>query len=191
MPRHTHHCRGRSPSPPQSATATPPLPPQQCRVALPLESHQCRVSLLLMHAAVPRALQGYCQLQCCQCRCQLLRQRQCQCRSGTMVDGPGWMAAAIAMEGCNKITMDGGNSDGQRRGNGWWDGGVIRMDNGMAAVQWTAQLASNDCRQHRSSTMGGNTRWTAVAITMDGGRLIAIDSNNGNRQQPCNGQWDG
>ncbi len=101
------------------------------------------------------------------------------------------MAAAIAMEGCGEIMMNGGSSNGQQWGNGWREGRVIAMDNGMAAVQWMAQWAADDCCQHRRSTMGGNTRWTAVAITMDRGRVIAIDSNSSNRQQRRNWQLGG
>jgi hypothetical protein len=55
------------------------------------------------------------------------------------------MAAAITMDGGSMIVMDGGSRDGQWRCNGWWDDGVIAMGNGMAAAQWTAQLAADNC----------------------------------------------
>ncbi len=71
--------------------------------------------------------------------------------------------------------MDGsGNHDGRRQQQlavvvqwaaGWqsncigqWEGGSVR-DGTMAAY---------DCHQHRSGAMGGNARWTAAAITMNG-----------------------
>ncbi len=39
--------------------------------------------------------------------------------------------------------------------------------------------------------MGGDARWTAVAIRMDGGSVITMDGSSGNGQQRRNGQWDG
>ncbi len=39
------------------------------------------------------------------------------------------------MDGSGKIAMDGGSNDGQRQCNGWQDGGVITMGNGMAVGQ--------------------------------------------------------
>jgi hypothetical protein len=54
-----------------------------------------------------------------------------------------------------------------------------------------AQWAVDDCRQHRSSAMEGNARWTAVAIMMDGGGVIAMDGSCGNEKQRSNGWQDG
>jgi hypothetical protein len=39
--------------------------------------------------------------------------------------------------------------------------------------------------------MGGDARWMAVAITMDGGGVIAMDTGSGNGQRQQNGQLDG
>ncbi len=38
--------------------------------------------------------------------------------------------------------------------------------------------------------MGGDVRWTAVAIMMDGSGKIMMDSGSGNGQPWCNGQQD-
>jgi hypothetical protein len=50
------------------------------------------------------------------------------------------------------------------------------MGDGTAMVQWTAQWAASICHQCRSGAMGGDARWTAAAITVDGGGM-------------SNGQW--
>ncbi len=38
--------------------------------------------------------------------------------------------------------------------------------------------------------MGGNARWMAAAIMMDGGGMIAMDGGSGNGQWRCNGWHD-
>jgi hypothetical protein len=39
--------------------------------------------------------------------------------------------------------------------------------------------------------MGGNARWTAVAIRMDGDSKIKMDGGSGDGQRRCNGQRNG
>jgi hypothetical protein len=39
--------------------------------------------------------------------------------------------------------------------------------------------------------MGGNARWTAVAIRMDGTGKIKMDGGSGDGQQRCNGRRNG
>jgi hypothetical protein len=39
--------------------------------------------------------------------------------------------------------------------------------------------------------MGGNARWMAAAIGMDGGGKIKMDSGSSDGQQQCNGQRNG
>jgi hypothetical protein len=39
--------------------------------------------------------------------------------------------------------------------------------------------------------MGGNARWMAVAIRMDGGGKIKMDGGSGNGQRRCNGRQNG
>jgi hypothetical protein len=90
-----------------------------------------------------------------------------------------WTAAETAMDGNSVIAMDGSSGNGQRWRNGWRDGGVIVMGEGMAVARWMAHLAADDRRQCRSSTMGGDGRWKAVAITIDGG-MIGTDGGSGN-----------
>jgi hypothetical protein len=63
------------------------------------------------------------------------------------------------MDSGGEIKMDGGSGDGQWRRNGQQNGETNVM--GKAAA------------------MGGNTKWTAVVITMDGGSKIAMDGNSG------------
>jgi hypothetical protein len=94
------------------------------------------------------------------------------------------------MDSGGKIMMDGGSGDEQWRRNGWWDGKVFVIGNGTVVVQWMAQWMAGNHHQFRSGSMGGNARWMAVAITMDGGGAIAIDGGNGDGQRQCNGQWD-
>jgi hypothetical protein len=57
-------------------------------------------------------------------------------------------------------------------------------------LQWAAQWAADDCRQCRSSAMGGNATRTAVAITMEESGVIVMDSSSGNGQQWRNRQRD-
>jgi hypothetical protein len=47
-----------------------------------------------------------------------------------------WLAAAIAMDSGGKIAIDGSRGNGRWRRNGWRDGGVIMMGNGVAVTQW-------------------------------------------------------
>ncbi len=100
------------------------------------------------------------------------------------------MAAAIAMDSGGKIAMDGNSGNGQRWRSGCQDGGVITIGNGTAATRWTAQWVADDCHQHRSSAMGGNTRWTSEVITMDSGTKIVMDGNSGDGQRRRNGWGD-
>ncbi len=115
----------------------------------------------------------------------------CQHRNGSMGGDPRWMAAVITMDSRGMIVMDGGSSNWQRRQNGRQYGSVIRMGNGMAVVQLMAQWAVGIFCQCRSGTMGGNARWTAVAITMDGGGMIVMDGGSGNGQCWRNRPQDG
>jgi hypothetical protein len=101
-----------------------------------------------------------------------------------------WMAAAIVMDSGCKIAMDSGGSDGQRQCNGWQDGGVIMMGNGATVAQWMAQWAADNCCQRRGGAMGGNARWTAAAIRIDGGCVTVMDGGSGDGQLWCNGQQD-
>ncbi len=98
------------------------------------------------------------------------------------------MEAVITMDIGSKIVMNGGSGDGQRRCNGQRDGKEISMGNGTAAARWMAQWAADDCLQGRSGAMGGNTRWMAVAITMDGGSMIMMDSSSSDGRWWCNGR---
>ncbi len=43
----------------------------------------------------------------------------------------------------------------------------------------------------KAAAMGGNARWRAAVITMNGGSKIAIDSGSGNGQQRHNGWRNG
>ncbi len=96
------------------------------------------------------------------------------------------------MDSGSKIAMEGGSGYGQRRHNGRQDGKAITIGNRTAVAQWMAQLAVDNCCLCRSGAMGGNVRWTAMAITMDSGSEITMDSGSGNGQQwRHNGQWDG
>ncbi len=97
----------------------------------------------------------------------------------------------IMMDGSSVIMMDSGSGDGQQQRNGQRDSRVIAMGNRMAAAHWMAQWAADDSHQHRSGAMGGDARWTAVAIRIDGGSVIAMDSGSGNGQRRCNGRQDG
>jgi hypothetical protein len=96
--------------------------------------------------------------------------------------------------------MDGsGNHDGQQQGdcNGrqqqqWatavqWAAGRQSNRNGQwdSGIGWTAQMAADDCCRHRSVAMGG---WTAVAITMNEGGKIVMDSGSSDGQWRRNGQ---
>ncbi len=63
-----------------------------------------------------------------------------------------WMATG-------KIKMDDGNGNGQQRRNGRRNGKTTAMGKAVA--------------------MGGNARWKAAVIRMDGGREIAMDSGRG------------
>jgi hypothetical protein len=102
-----------------------------------------------------------------------------------------WLAAAIRMDNGGKIMMDSGSSNGQQWRNGQQDGEAIAMGNGMVAAQWMAQWDVDDCLQSRSSAMGGDARWMAEAIMMDGGGVIAMDTSSGDGQRQQNGQLDG
>jgi hypothetical protein len=97
-----------------------------------------------------------------------------------------WMAAAIKMDGGGKIVMDGGSGNWQWRR----DGKAIAMGNWTVAVQWMAQWVADNCHQCKSGAMGGNTRWTAAAITMDGSSKIAMDGSSGDGQRWHNGWQD-
>jgi hypothetical protein len=88
------------------------------------------------------------------------------------------------------IAMEAGSVKGQLQCNGQRDGKTIAIGNGMAAAQWTAQSTVDECRQCRSGAMGGYARWTASAITMDGGGKIVMDGSSGGGQQRHNGQQD-
>jgi hypothetical protein len=114
-----------------------------------------------------------------------------QFRSGAMGGDTRWMAAAITMKGGSKIAMDGGSGDRQWWSNGQRDRSVIAIGNETAAAQWMAQWAADDCGQCRSGAMGGNARWTAAAITMDRGGMIAMDGGSNDGQWWCNGRQDG
>jgi hypothetical protein len=56
------------------------------------------------------------------------------------------------------------------------------MGDGLAVAQWTAQLRADDCSRCRSGAIGGDTRWMAVAITMDSGGVITMDGSNSGGQ---------
>ncbi len=115
-----------------------------------------------------------------------------QCRSNANGGNARWPAAAITMDGGGKIAMEGGSSDGQRQHNGRRDGKAIAIGNGIAVAWWTEQWAVYDCPRCRSSAIGGNARWTAVAITMDSGGVMVMDSGSSNVQWwRHNGQWYG
>ncbi len=95
------------------------------------------------------------------------------------------------MDGDSVIMVGGGSGNGQQWCNGQQDGGVIAMGDGLGAAQWVAQwVADNHCRC-RSSTMGGDARWTAVAILMDGSSVIAMDGGSGKEQLRRNGRGSG
>ncbi len=94
------------------------------------------------------------------------------------------------MAGGGKITLDGGSGNGQWQHSGRQDSKAIVMGNKMAATQWAAQWAADDRCQCRSSAIGGNARWMAAAITMDGGGMIAMDGGSGDGQRRRNGRWD-
>ncbi len=101
-----------------------------------------------------------------------------------------WIAVAITMDNGSKIMMDGSSGNGQQLHNGRQDSKVDVMGNGTAVAQWMAQLAVNDCRQCRSGAMGGNARWMAGAITMDGRGVITMDGSGGDGQWQCNRRQD-
>ncbi len=63
------------------------------------------------------------------------------------------------------------------------------MDDGTAVARWTAQLAVDDCHQCRSGTIGGDARWNAAAITMDGGGMSAMDGSSSDGQQQQHYGW--
>jgi hypothetical protein len=56
------------------------------------------------------------------------------------------------------------------------------MGNKPAMAQWMAQLVADNCHQCRSSATGGDARWMAAAITMNGGGVIAMDGHSRNGQ---------
>jgi hypothetical protein len=59
-------------------------------------------------------------------------------------------------------------------------------------ARWTAQWGADDCRQCRSSSIGGNARWMAAVIMMDVGGVIVIDGGRSDgQQQQHKGQRDG
>ncbi len=104
-----------------------------------------------------------------------------------------WMAGAIMMDGGSKIAMDSSSGDGQQRRCNWQrDRKAIAMGDGMAVAQWMAQWAADDRHQCRGSAIGGNARWMAATITMDGSSVIAMDGGSGDGQRlQCNGWRDG
>jgi hypothetical protein len=82
--------------------------------------------------------------------------------------------------------MDGsGNQDGQRQ----QDHDRQRQRRWAMAAQWAAERQKN--LDGQSGAMGGNTRWTAAVIMMDGGSKIAMDGSSGNEQQRHNGWRNG
>ncbi len=95
------------------------------------------------------------------------------------------------MDDSGKIVVDCRSGNGQWRRNWGWDGKAIAMGNGMVGVQLMAQWVADDCLQCRSSAMGGEARWMAAAIMMDGGGVIAMDCSSGDGQQWRNGWRDG
>jgi hypothetical protein len=86
------------------------------------------------------------------------------------------------MHNGGKIAIDGGIGNGQRRHNGRHNGEAIATGDGIAAAQWTAQWVADDCHQRRSGAIGGNARWTAATITMDGDGKIAVVGGSGDGQ---------
>jgi hypothetical protein len=103
-----------------------------------------------------------------------------------------WMAAGITMDGGSEITMEGDSGNRQQwRCNGQWDGKAVAMGKGTEVAQWTAQWAADICCQCRRGARGGDARWTAVVIIMDGGGKIVMDGGSGNGQWQRNGQKDG
>jgi hypothetical protein len=97
----------------------------------------------------------------------------------------GWMAAVIMMDSGRR------SGNGQQWLNGLQDSKSIAISNEMAAARWTAHWVVDNPHQRRSSAIGGNMRWTAVATTIDGGNKIVMDGGSGDGQQRRNGQRDG
>ncbi len=98
---------------------------------------------------------------------------------------------AITMNCSGVIAMDGGIGDGQRQRNGQQHGKAIMMGNGTALEQWMAQWVADNGHQLRSDAIGGNARWMAVAIMVDGSGKMAMDSGSGDEQWGHNGRQDG
>jgi hypothetical protein len=101
------------------------------------------------------------------------------------------MATAIPMEGGGEKAMDIGCRDGQKLWNGWKDNGLTAMGDGTVVLQCTAQCVADDCHQCRSNAMGGDVRWMAAGITMDGGGVIVMNGSSSDGQRRCNEQRDG
>ncbi len=81
--------------------------------------------------------------------------------------------------------MDGsGDQDGLQQ----QDHNGQRQRQQETAVQWAAEWQNN--RGGQSSAMGGNARWMAAVIMMDGSSEFEMDGGSGNGQQRHNGWWN-